>query len=115
MQDVDTNPTEGDSTEALLIPQEMDYVPEDAGVRQSTRPEPDPGTDLGPGCIVSVVIESRATAVDEAASNRYLGHVEAADSFSVPEVLHPSQLVPEAYRSPMDMEVIVEDASERKT
>uniref|UniRef100_A0A3Q3XBH8 Uncharacterized protein n=1 Tax=Mola mola TaxID=94237 RepID=A0A3Q3XBH8_MOLML len=26
VQDVDTNPTEGDSTEALLIPQEMDYI-----------------------------------------------------------------------------------------
>lgn len=109
------NPTGGDTTEALLITQEMEYVPEDAGVRRSTQPDLDPGTDLGPGCIVSVVIESRATAENEAASSQHLGHVEAADGFSVPEVLQPSQLVPEGYQCPIDMEVMVEDATERKS
>lgn len=115
MQDVDRNPAENEATEAAeasLITEETDYVPEAADVQESTNPEPDSGTGLGSGCIVRVVIESRDAVMEEVVSNQNLGHVEAADSFSVPEV---SQLVTEAYESSMDMEGMVENISESKS
>lgn len=112
MQDVDRNPAENEAAEASLITEETDYVPEAADVQESTNPEPDSGTGLGSGCIVRVVIGSRDAVMEEVVSNQNLGHVEAADSFSVPEV---SQLVTEAYESSMDMEGMVENISESKS
>ncbi|XP_041801485.1 telomere zinc finger-associated protein isoform X2 [Chelmon rostratus] len=113
VQDVDRSETE--AAEGSLITEETDYAPETADVQESTNPEPDSGSGLGSSCIVRVVIESSDAAMEEVSSDQDLGRVEAAESFSVPEVLQQSQLVTEAYESSMDMEGIVENVSESKT
>ncbi|XP_037627795.1 telomere zinc finger-associated protein isoform X2 [Sebastes umbrosus] len=112
VQEVDGSPGENEATKEVedsLIADETDYVPETADIQESTNPEPDSGTGLSSGCIVRVVME-------EVVSNQNLGHVEPAESFSVPEVLQQSQLGTEAYdEATMDMEGMVEDLSESKT
>lgn len=118
MQDVDRNPGENEAAEAAeapLITEEADYVPEAAEIQESTSREPDSGTGLSSGCIVRIVIGSRDAVMEEVVSNQNLGHAEAAESFSVPEVLQQSQLVTGAYESSMDMEGMVENLSETKT
>ncbi|XP_029361886.1 telomere zinc finger-associated protein isoform X2 [Echeneis naucrates] len=87
-----------------VVVQDTDYAGEGAN------PEADPSSGLGSSCIVGVVIQS-----SEVASNRSLGQVEAAESFSVPEVLQQTQLVAEVYESTVNMEGIVENISARKT
>ncbi|XP_044067652.1 telomere zinc finger-associated protein isoform X2 [Siniperca chuatsi] len=113
--DVDGNPGENEAAEASLIAEETDYAPETADVQESTNPEPDSATGLSSGCIVRVVIESSDAVTEEVVSNQSLGHVEAVESFSVPEGLQQTQLVTEAYESAMDMDGIVENISESKT
>lgn len=118
VQDVDRSPGESQATEAVeaaLIAAEADYVSKTADVQESTNPERDPGSSLSSGCIVRVVIESSDAVMEEVVSNQNLGHVEATESFSVPEVLQQTQLVSEAFESSMDMEGIVENISESKT
>ncbi|TMS16754.1 Telomere zinc finger-associated protein [Larimichthys crocea] len=94
VQEVDRSPSENEATEAVETPD----------IRESANPEPDSGTGLGSSCIVRVVIESGDAVMEEVVSNQNLGHVEAAESFSVPEVLQQTQLVSEAYESSMAME-----------
>ncbi|XP_035513312.1 telomere zinc finger-associated protein [Morone saxatilis] len=118
VQDVDRSPGETETTEAVegsLIGEETDYVSESADIQESTNPQPDSGTGLTSSCIVRVVIEPSEAVMEEVVSNQNLGHAEAAESFSVPEVLQQTQLVTEAYESSMDMEGIVENLSESKT
>lgn len=118
VQDVDRSPAENQATgavEAALIAGETDYISKAADVQESTNPEPEPGPGLSSGCIVRVVIEPGDAVMEEVVSNQNLGHVEAAGSFSVPEVLQQTQLVSEAYESSMDMEGIVENMSGSKT
>ncbi|KAE8292780.1 Telomere zinc finger-associated protein [Larimichthys crocea] len=105
VQEVDRSPSENEATEAVETPD----------IRESANPEPDSGTGLGSSCIVRVVIESGDAVMEEVVSNQNLGHVEAAESFSVPEVLQQTQLVSEAYESSMVMEGMVENISESKT
>lgn len=115
MQDVETNPSENESTEAMnasLITKETDYVPEATGIQEPTNPEPGSRAGLASGCIVRVVIESRHTTVEEVVSDRNLGGVEVAENFSVPEVLQQSQLVTEVYGSSVDLERMVESMSD---
>ncbi|XP_073325721.1 telomere zinc finger-associated protein [Pagrus major] len=106
VQDVDRSPGENeaaDAGESSLIAEETDSFADD--VQESANPGP------GSSCIVRVVIGSS----DAVMSNQNLGHVAAAESFSVPEVLQQTQLGPEAYESSMDMEGMVENISESKT
>nr|XP_033483956.1 telomere zinc finger-associated protein-like isoform X2 [Epinephelus lanceolatus] len=86
--------------EDLLISEETDYVPETADDQEITNPE----TGLTSSCIVRVVVGSSDTVMEEVVSNQNLEHVEAMESFSVPEVLQQTQLVTEAYESTMDYE-----------
>ncbi|XP_029292544.1 telomere zinc finger-associated protein isoform X2 [Cottoperca gobio] len=105
VQDVDGSPGENEATkeaEDSLIAGENNYVPETADVQESTNPEQDSGTGLNSSCIVRVVIESSDAVLEEVVSNQSLGHVEAAESFSVPEVLQQTQLHTEAFESTMD-------------
>ncbi|KAM9351044.1 telomere zinc finger-associated protein [Symphorus nematophorus] len=114
VQDVDGSPVENEEVDASLMADETDYVPEAAHVQESTNPEPNSAAGLSSSCIVRVVIESGDAVMEEVVSNQNLGHVGAAESFSVPEVLQQTQLVTEAYESSMDMEGIVENISEGK-
>ncbi|XP_049922155.1 telomere zinc finger-associated protein-like isoform X2 [Epinephelus moara] len=86
--------------EDLLISEETDYVPETADDQETPNPE----TGLTSSCIVRVVVGSSDTVMEEVVSNQNLEHVEAVESFSVPEVLQQTQLVTEAYESTMDYE-----------
>ncbi|XP_049437336.1 telomere zinc finger-associated protein isoform X6 [Epinephelus fuscoguttatus] len=86
--------------EDLLISEETDYVPETDDDQETPNPE----TGLTSSCIVRVVVGSSDTVMEEVVSNQNLGHVEAVESFSVPEVLQQTQLVTEAYESTMDYE-----------
>lgn len=116
VQDVDRSPGENEATdagEASLVAEETD--PFTDGVQEATNPAPDSGNGLGSSCIVRVVIGSGDVGIEEVVSNQNLGHVAAAESFSVPEVLQQTQMVPEAYESSMDMEGMVENISESKT
>ncbi|KAI3356966.1 hypothetical protein L3Q82_003601 [Scortum barcoo] len=109
VQDVEGSPGEAteEATEASLIAEETDYVPEAADVQEPANPEGDPAAaGLGSSCIVRVVIESGDAVMEEVVSNQNLGHVEAAEGFSVPEGLQQTQLVTQAYQSTMDMEGI---------
>lgn len=119
VQDVGGSPGENEATEAAeasLIAEETDYVPEAAGVQESTNQEPAvAAAGLSAGCIVRVVIESSDVVMENVVSNQNLRHVEAQESFSVPEVLQQPQLVTGVYESTMDMEGIVENISESKT
>lgn len=115
VQEVDIGSAENEAPEAAeasLITEDQDYVREAAGVQEAITQEPDSGPGLGSGCIVSVVIESRDAVMEEVVSDQDLGHVEAVESFSVPEV---SQLVTEAYQTSIDMEGMVESMSGSKT
>ncbi|KAM7411279.1 hypothetical protein PAMA_021324 [Pampus argenteus] len=96
-----------------VIVQEVDGCENEAPA--TTNPEPDSASALNPTCIVRVVIESSDAAMEEVVSNQNLGHVEAVEGFSVPDVLQQTQLVTEAYEPTIDMEGMVEDISESKT
>nr|XP_020474625.1 zinc finger and BTB domain-containing protein 48-like [Monopterus albus] len=100
-----------ETVEASLVSDDPDYVPETAAAQDSTKPDTNSSTDLSSGCVVRVVIGSSDTVLGDVVSNQNLGHVEAAESFSVPEVLQQTQLVTEAYESAVDMEGIVENIS----
>lgn len=116
MQDVDRSPGENEATdagEASLVAEETDPFADD--IQEATNLGPDSGNGLGSSCIVRVVIGSGDVGIEEVVSNQDLGHVAAAESFSVPEVLQQTQLVTEAYESSMDMEGVVENISESKT
>ncbi|KAL7399184.1 hypothetical protein ABVT39_021093 [Epinephelus coioides] len=116
VQDVDGSPGENEATnevEDSLISEETDYVPQTADVQETTNT--DSTTGLTSSCVVRVVIGSSDTVMEEVVSNQNLGHVEAVESFSVPEVLQQTQLVTEAYESTMDMKEMVENISESKT
>ncbi|XP_040009168.1 telomere zinc finger-associated protein isoform X2 [Xiphias gladius] len=118
VQDVDGGSGENGASKtvgASLIAEQSDYAPDTSDIRDPANPETDSATGLGSSCIVRVVIESRDAVMEEVVSNQTLGHVEAAEGFSVPEVLQQTQLVTEAYESTMDMEGMVENGSERKT
>lgn len=118
MQDVDGSPGENEATKEVedsLITEETEYIAETADVQEPANPELDSGSGLTSGCIVRVVIGSSDAVMEEVVSNQNLGHVEAAESFSVPEVLQQTQLVTEAYESTIDMEGMVENISESKT
>ncbi len=111
VSDVDRSPGENQASEAVeaaTIADDTDCVPKTTDVQESTNPEPDSS------CIVRVVIGSSEAAMEEAVStNQSLGRVEAAESFSVPEVLQETHLVSETYESSMDMEGVVENQRER--
>ncbi|KAM3618344.1 uncharacterized protein V6R79_019436 [Siganus canaliculatus] len=114
VSDVDGSPCENDTVEAvegslLVEEQEAGYVPEAGDVQEPTNPELDSGAGLNPSCVVRVVIGSRDAAMGD---EQNLGHVEAAEGFSVPEVLQQTQLVAEAYETSMDMVEMVENISE---
>ncbi|XP_049437329.1 telomere zinc finger-associated protein isoform X3 [Epinephelus fuscoguttatus] len=116
VQDVDGSPGENEATnevEDSLISEETDYVPQTADVQET--PNTDSTTGLTSSCVVRVVIGSSDTVMEEVVSNQNLGHVEAVESFSVPEVLQQTELVTEAYESTMDMKEMVENISESKT
>ncbi|XP_033485137.2 zinc finger and BTB domain-containing protein 48 [Epinephelus lanceolatus] len=116
VQDVDGSPGENEATnevEDSLISEETDYVPQTADVQETTNT--DSTTGLTSSCVVRVVIGSSDAVMEEVVSNQNLGHVEAVESFSVPEVLQQTQLVTEAYESTMDMKEMVENISESKT
>lgn len=117
MQDVGGSENEATKTaEGSLIAEETDYVPNTADVHEPTNPEePGSASALSSSCIVKVVIESSDAAMEEVVSNQNLGHVEAVEGFSVPEVLQQTQLVTQAYESTVDMEGIVENIAESKT
>ncbi|XP_020506992.2 telomere zinc finger-associated protein isoform X1 [Labrus bergylta] len=112
VQDVDGSPSEDPS----LMAEESDYNPETDDVQESSNPAAD--SSLSSSCVVRVVIGPREAVVmeeEEEASNQNLGHGEAADSFSVPEVLQQTRLDGEEYESTLDMEGMVENISESKT
>ncbi|XP_022618807.1 telomere zinc finger-associated protein-like [Seriola dumerili] len=118
VQDVEGSSGENEATKtvgASLMTEQTDYAPDTGNIQEPTNPDTDSSTALGPSCIVRVVIESSDPVMEEVVSNQNLGPVEAAESFSVPEVLQQTQLVTEAYESTMDMEGIVQNISERKT
>ncbi|XP_059188583.1 telomere zinc finger-associated protein isoform X2 [Centropristis striata] len=118
VQEVDGSPGENQAMKEMedsLIAEGTDYVPVAADIQESTNLEPDSGTGLSSSCIVRVVIESSNAVMEEVVSNQNLARVEAAETFSVPEVLQQTQLVTEAYGSTMDMEGMVENMSESKT
>ncbi|XP_036960540.1 telomere zinc finger-associated protein isoform X2 [Acanthopagrus latus] len=109
VQDVDRSSGENEATDAGETDSFADTI------QEATNPGPESGNGLGSSCIVRVVIGSGNAGMEEVVSNQNLGHVAAAESFSVPEVLQQTQLVPEAYESSMDMEGMVENISESKT
>ncbi|XP_040909584.1 telomere zinc finger-associated protein isoform X2 [Toxotes jaculatrix] len=118
VQDVDGSSPENEASKtvgASLIIEQTDYAPDTSGIQEATNLEVDSSTGLSSSCIVRVVMQSSNAVMEEVVSNQNLGQVEAAESFSVPEVLQQTQLVSEAYESAMDMEGIVENLSERKT
>ncbi|XP_041654484.1 telomere zinc finger-associated protein [Cheilinus undulatus] len=107
VQEVDRCPLEDPS-----LTEEADYNPETDSVQESSHPEPDSG--LSSSCIVRVVIAPRDAVMEEVVSNQNLGHMEAADGFSVQEVLQQTQLGDE-YQSTIDMEGMVENIAGSKT
>lgn len=109
VQDVDRSSGENEATDAGETDSFADTI------QEATNPGPESGNGLGSSCIVRVVIGSGNAGMEEVVSNQNLGHVAAAESFSVPEVLQQTQLVPAAYESSMDMEGMVENISESKT
>ena len=116
VQDVDGSSGENESTKtagAPLIAEPTDYAPDAVDIRGPSNPEA--STGLGSSCIVRVVIESSDAVMEEVVPNPGLGHVEAVEGFTVPQVLQQTQLVAEAYESTVDMEGIVENVPERKT
>ncbi|XP_071333406.1 telomere zinc finger-associated protein isoform X2 [Trachinotus anak] len=118
VQDVEGSSGENEATKtvgASLMTEQTVYAPDARDIQEPTNPETHSSTGLGSSCIVRVVIESSNSVMEEVVSNQNLGHVEAGESFSVPEVLQQTQLVTEAYESTVDMEGIVENTSERKT
>ncbi|KAM6929882.1 LOW QUALITY PROTEIN: uncharacterized protein zbtb48 [Lycodopsis pacificus] len=108
---------DGESPGEYEATNEVQYtlIAEETTDQESTNAEPDSGTGLTSSCIVGVMIESSGVAMEAVVSNQNLGHVEAAESFSGPEVLQQTQLVTEAYESTMDMEEMVENVPETKT
>ncbi|XP_026187978.1 telomere zinc finger-associated protein isoform X2 [Mastacembelus armatus] len=114
VQDVDGSQVENKATkdvEASLITDKTNYTSENGVAQESTNPDSGSSTGISSSCVVRVVIEPSDTVKGELASNQNLGHVEAAESFSVQEVLQQTQLVTEAYTSTMDIEGIVENIS----
>ncbi|GLD50421.1 zinc finger and BTB domain-containing protein 48-like protein [Lates japonicus] len=103
------------TSENSLISEQTDYPADTSDIQEPTNPENDSSTGLGSSCIMRVVIESGDAVLGEVVSNQNQGHVEAAETFSVPEVLQQTQLVAEPYESTVNMEGIVENISERKT
>ncbi|XP_031701587.1 telomere zinc finger-associated protein [Anarrhichthys ocellatus] len=113
VQEVDgESPGENEATKEV---QDALIAEETTDEQESTNAEPDSGTGLTSSCIVGVMIESSSVVMEAVVSNQNLGHVEAAESFSVPDVLQQTQLVTEAYESTMDMEEMVENIPETKT
>nr|XP_019960838.1 PREDICTED: zinc finger and BTB domain-containing protein 48 isoform X1 [Paralichthys olivaceus] len=121
VQDVDGSSGENESTKTAgvsLTTEPTDYSPDTGDLQETTNPESDSspaGAGLASSCIMRVVIESSDPAMEEVVSDRNLRQVEAAESFSVPGVLQPTQLVTEVYESTVDMEGLVEDITESKT
>uniref|UniRef100_A0A8C2X1I7 Zinc finger and BTB domain containing 48 n=1 Tax=Cyclopterus lumpus TaxID=8103 RepID=A0A8C2X1I7_CYCLU len=106
VQEVDgVSPGDNEAQDALIVEETTDG-------QEVTSADHDSGTGLISSCVVSVMIESSSVVTEEErVSNQNLGHVEAAESFSVPE----TPLVTEAYESTMDMEEMVENIPEMKT
>lgn len=117
MQDVNRGSGENEGAEAVetLTAGETGRVQDNSNIQGSAEPEPNSGPDLTAGCIVRLVIESNTAAMEEAVSSQSMGQVEAAESFSVPEVLQPAQLVSDVYEASMDMAGIVGNMTEGKT
>ncbi|XP_062247359.1 telomere zinc finger-associated protein isoform X1 [Platichthys flesus] len=121
VQDVDGSSGEKDSTKTAgvsLTTEQTDHSPDPGDLQETTNQEAAPspaGAGLGSSCIMRVVIESSAPVMEELVSDPNLAPVEAEESFSVAEVLQPTQLVTEVFESTVDMEGIVQDTSESKT
>ena len=117
MPDVEGSSGENDSTKTAgvsLTGEQTDYSPDTGDLQETTNQEADPsppGGGLGSGCI----IESSDPVMEEAVPDPNLAPVEAEGSFSVPEVLQPTQLVTEAFESTVDTGGTGEDTTESKT
>ncbi|XP_010780655.1 zinc finger and BTB domain-containing protein 48-like [Notothenia coriiceps] len=100
VQEVEGSPDESEATkdkEDSLMAGKTNYIQEaTADVQEPTNPEPG-------ALVVGVVMESSVPVMEEA-SNQNLGHVGAAESFSVPEVLQQTQLDTEAFESTINAE-----------
>ncbi|XP_056279308.1 telomere zinc finger-associated protein isoform X2 [Pseudoliparis swirei] len=104
--------------EATKEAQDALILEETADGQEVTSVENDSGTGLTSSCIVSVMMESSSAVTEEeaeGASGQNLGHVEAVECFSVPDVLQQTPLVAEAYESTMDMVEMVEKIPETET
>lgn len=112
MQEVDgENEATKEAQDALILEETADG-------QEVTSVENDSGTGLTSSCIVSVMMESSSAVTEEeaeGASGQNLGHVEAVECFSVPDVLQQTPLVAEAYESTMDMVEMVEKIPETET
>ncbi|KAK5895181.1 hypothetical protein CesoFtcFv8_011797 [Champsocephalus esox] len=100
VQDVEGSPDESEAArdeEDPLMAGKTTYIPgATADVQEPTHPEPG-------ALVVGVGMESSVPVMEEA-SNQNLGHVGAAESFSVPEVLQRTQLDTEALESTVNAE-----------
>lgn len=105
VQEVDGSTSQNEAVEASLIAEGAEFV---QVVQDPTQPE----TSLGSTCVVRVMIDAAEEDDDEATCGQNLGHVEAMQSFSVPEVLQQTQLVTKAYESTIHMEEMVENMTE---
>ncbi|KAK1898735.1 Telomere zinc finger-associated protein [Dissostichus eleginoides] len=97
---VEGSPDESEATkdeEDSLMAGKTNYIPEATADVQEP-PNPQPGA-----LVVGVVMESSVPVMEEV-SNQNLGHVGAAESFSVPEVLQQTQLDTEAFESTINAE-----------
>ncbi|XP_060931184.1 telomere zinc finger-associated protein [Limanda limanda] len=123
VQDVEGSSGENDSTKTAgvsLSTEQTDHSPGAGDLQETTNqeaaaPPPAAAAGLGSGCIMRVVMESSAPVTEQVESDPNLAPVEAEESFSVPEVLQPTGLVPETYESTVDLEGLVQDTSETKT
>ncbi|XP_068453484.1 telomere zinc finger-associated protein [Clinocottus analis] len=117
VQEVDgASPGENDATKEDAATAQDEAVAAAAAGHESTAV--DSGTSrLASSCVVSVMIESSGAGIEEVVvSDRHLvGRDDAAESFSVPDVLQQTPLVAEEYEATMDMEDMVEDIPEMKT
>ncbi|KAG7520919.1 telomere zinc finger-associated protein-like [Solea senegalensis] len=115
VQDINESLGDSDSSEttgAPLTTEETEYVQDTSDNKEPANQGTDDSPGLSSSCIVRVEIGSSDEVMEVVVPDQNLVCAEAAENFSVPDVMQQTQLVTEEFESTVDMEGI-ENISER--